>query len=588
MRYDRISAFLKDNRAALGYTFILGLLLLFPLIMAPIFKRVFTDSILVDNNAEWLLPLLLLMGGISVFSAVVTWLQKNCVLRLSNKIELAGTASYMWRLFNAPPDLFYRKDSFVLLSGAGASSLIARTLTVDMLSLLPAGISVIFYFLMMFRMDAVLSLIVAALATLNLLAGKLQSLLADAVARPSGERGGLRELALQDERTGSRGLRSIETFKATASEIYFFQQMISSKIRIINARGRNDEAEASSPFGNLPELCFLNLLLLISALRIMNRELSIGSYLEFQAYAAAFFYPMSRVLSAPALFGRLEKRLGDLYRELESETGGGEKTQWAKAPALLGEKGKKLRGRIEFKDVCFSYPGCPPLLEGFNLSLEPGRRAAIVGKSGCGKSAVLKLLQGLYTPESGEVTIDGAAPACIDGETFRASVGCANQKLSFFTASVRDNITLWDTEVSDGAVYRAVREAGLHSFVATLEGGYDHILEENGRILSGGQQQRLEIARALIYDPSVLILDEVNSAIDPGMVAEIEANLQKRGCAILQATQILPAIIDYDEILLLEKGRVAARGAHRELLAASPWYASLYREGATGPRAGVQ
>ena len=581
MRYDRISAFLKDNRAALGYTFILGLLLLFPLIMAPIFKRVFTDSILVDNIAEWLLPLLLLMGGISVFSAVLTWLQKNCVLRLSNKIELSGTASYMWRLFNAPPDLFRRKDSFVLLSGAGASSLIARTLTVDMLSLVPAGISVIFYFLMMFRMDAVLSLIVAALAALNLLAGKLQS-------RPAGEKRGPRELALQDERTGSRGLRSIETFKATASETYFFQQMMSSKIRIINARGRNDEAEASAPFGNLPELCFLNLLLLISALRIMNRELSIGSYLEFQAYAAAFFYPMSRTLSAPALFGRLEKRLGNLYRELESETGGGEEPRPAKAPALLGAKGTKLRGHIEFKDICFSYPGCPPLLEGFNLTLEPGRRVAVVGKSGCGKSAVIKLLQGLYTPESGEVTIDGAAPAGIDGETFRASVGCANQKLSFFTASVRDNITLWDTEVSDGAVYRAVREAGLHGFVATLEGGYDHILQENGRVLSGGQQQRLEIARALIYDPSVLILDEVNSAIDPGMVAEIEANLQKRGCAILQATQILPAIIDYDEIILLEKGRVAARGAHRELLAASPWYASLYREGATGPGAGVR
>ena len=586
MRYDRISAFLKDNRAALGYTFILGLLLLFPLIMAPIFKRVFTDSILVDNTAEWLLPLLLLMGGISVFSAVVSWLQKNCVLRLSNKIELSGTASYMWRLFNAPPDLFRRKDSFVLLSGAGASSLIARTLTVDMLSLVPAGISVIFYFLMMFRMDAVLSLIVAALAALNLLAGKLQSLLADALARPAGEKRGPRELALQDERTGSRGLRSIETFKATASETYFFQQMMSSKIRIINARGRDDEAEASAPFGNLPELCFLNLLLLISALRIMNRELSIGSYLEFQAYAAAFFYPMSRALSAPALFGRLEKRLGNLYRELESETGGGAEPR--PAQALLGAKGTKLRGHIEFKDVCFSYPGCPPLLEGFNLTLEPGRRVAVVGKSGCGKSAVIKLLQGLYTPESGEVTIDGAAPAGIDGETFRASVGCANQKLSFFTASVRDNITLWDTEVSDGAVYRAVREAGLHSFVATLDGGYDHILQENGRVLSGGQQQRLEIARALIYDPSVLILDEVNNAIDPGMVAEIEANLQKRGCAILQATQILPAIIDYDEIILLEKGRVAARGAHRELLAASPWYASLYREGATGPGTGVR
>lgn len=579
MRESRIGTFLKDNQAALFYSFILGVLYIFPLILSPVFKRVFTDSILIDGTVEWLGPLLLLMGGIAVFSALVTWLQRNCLLRLANRIELSGAASYMWRLFNAPPELFHHKDSFALLSGAETSSLIARLLTVDMLSLFPAAVSVLFYFGIMFRNDAALSLIVLVLAAVNLLGQKIQSLLVKKFSRPSPEQYSLRDLGLRDERIGSRGLRSIETFKAAASETHFFQQMMSSKIRIINARGPEDEAEASAPFGDLPEIFFLSLLLLISALRIMNRELSVGSYLEFQAYAAAFFYPMSQVLSAPALFSRLEERLQGLYRELETGSTPEEPAPGVSASAVPAPAPGKLQGYVTFREVCFSYPGGAPLLDMFSLSLKPGERAAIVGKSGSGKSMVVKLLQGLYRPGSGEVAIDGITPDRISRETFTASIGCANQKISFFTASIRDNITLWDDTVPDAAVYRAVRDVGLHSFVATLEGGYDYVLEENGRILSGGQQQQMELARALVCNPSLLILDEVNGAIDPGMIREIEGHFKRRGCTILQTTQILSPVVDYDEIILLERGRILGRGTHGELLESSPWYAALFRKG---------
>jgi ABC-type bacteriocin/lantibiotic exporter with double-glycine peptidase domain len=579
VRKTRIGVFLNGNRAALCYTIILGILLLFPMIVSPIFKRVFTDSVLINNTVEWIRPLLLLMTGVAVFSALIVWLQKSCILRLGNKIELSGTTAYMWRLFNAPPDLFRQKDSFALLSGAGASALISKTLTVDMLSLFSALISVIFYYYMMLRLDLSMSLVVLALALLNMAVGKVQSVLVRAFARSLPEPCSLRDLTLRDERISSRGLRNIETFKATASETHFFQQMMSSKIRIINARGKDDEAAASGPFGNLPEIFFLNILLLISALRIMNREFSIGSYLAFQAYAAAFFYPMSQVLAAPQLFAGLENRLRGLYRELGTESDAAPPPAVSVSPPPPSPG--KLRGYVEFKDISFSYPGGLPVLEHFNLSLRPGQRAALLGKSGCGKSTVIKLLQGLYSPDAGEITIDGIAPGHIDRETFIASVGCANQKLSFFTASIRDNITLWDKNVSDAAVYRAVKAVGMHEFVASLDGAYDHVLQENGSILSGGQQQRMEIARALLYNPSVVILDEVNGAIDPRMAAAVERDLAERGCTVIQATNLVSLVTGYDEIILLDQGRVAERGTHQELLEKSPWYAALFREGET-------
>ncbi|MDR2785001.1 MAG: ATP-binding cassette domain-containing protein [Treponema sp.] len=586
VRKTRIGVFLNGNRTALCYTFILGVLLLFPMIMSPIFKQVFTDSILINNNTGWLLPLLLLMTGVAVFSALVVWLQKGYLLRLANKIGLSGTTAYMWRLFNAPPDLFRQKDSFALLSGAGASALISRTLTSDMISLFSALISVVFYYYMMLRLDISMSLIVLALAVVNLMAGKIQSALVRAFSRSSPEPLSLRDLTLRDERISSRGLRSIETFKATASETHFFQQIMSSKIRIINARGKDDEAEASGPFGNLPEIFFLNILLLISALRIMNREFSVGSYLAFQAYAAAFFYPMGRVLAAPDLFAALENRLRGLYRELETEAvpAGENAAGPAPAPAVSASTPaeaaapKKLQGYVEFKGVSFSYPDGPPVLEHFSLSLRPGQRAALVGKSGCGKSTVIKLLQGLYTPGAGEITIGGAAPGRIDRETFIASVGCANQKLSFFTASIRDNITLWDEDVSDAEVSRAVKAVDMHDFIASLDGAYDYVLQENGRVLSRGQQQRMEIARALLYSPSIVVLDEVNGAIGPSLAAAVEQEFVDRGCTVVQASRLVSPITGYDEIILLDQGRVAERGTHRELLERSSWYAALFRE----------
>jgi ABC-type bacteriocin/lantibiotic exporter with double-glycine peptidase domain len=587
IRKTRIGVFLRDNRAALCYTFLLAVLLLFPMIMSPIFKRVFTDSILIGNTTEWLSPLLLLMTGIAVFSALVVWLQKSCLLRLANKIELSGTTAYMWRLFNAPPDLFRQKDSFALLSGAGASSLISKTLTADMISLFTALISVVFYYYMMLRLDISMSLIVLALVIANLLVGKVQSALVNAFSRSPREPYSLRDLTLRDERISSQGLQSIETFKATASEMHLFQQIMSSKIRVVNAKGKDDENVASGPFGDLPEIFFLNILLLISALRIMNREFSIGSYLAFQAYAAAFFYPMSLVLATPELFAKLENRLRGLYRELgtESETGAEPEAENAVPPDSKPSapvRATKLRGFIEFKDVSFAYPGGPQMLDHFSLSLRPGQRIALVGKSGCGKSTIIKLLQGLYASVAGEVTIDGIPPDRIDRETFIASIGCANQKLSFFTASIRDNITLWDKDVTDVAVDEAVKSVGLRDVIASLDGAYAHVLTENGRILSRGQQQRLEIARALLYNPSIVVLDEVNGAVDPSVMAAVERDLAARGCTVIQSTSLLSPVTGYDEIILLDRGQVADRGTHTDLLARSVWYAEMFREETAG------
>jgi ABC-type bacteriocin/lantibiotic exporter with double-glycine peptidase domain len=381
--------------------------------------------------------------------------------------------------------------------------------------------------------------------------------------------------------------------------------MISSKIRIINASLKDDEAEAFSPFGRFSSVFFLNILLLISALRIMNRELSIGSYLVFQAYARAFFSPMKSLIEAAGQMKSMEKRLEKCSRELAADSGENDrKIEGRKIEGIGGIEGEmkengrsetgtavyapprprdrntaKLKGRVEFRDVSFKYEDDPFELKHFDLTLEPGQRAAITGMSGSGKTTLIKLLQGFYEPCEGEILIDGMRPQDIDRSTFVRSVGCANQKIHFFIASFKDNITLWDEEVSGHAVYEAAGDACIHDYIASLEGAYNHVLAENGHNLSGGQQQRIEIARALVYNPAIVLLDEVTSALGPATGAKIEENLLKRGCTCLQMTHILSTVTGYDEIIVLNEGRIEARGTHEKLMATSKLYADIYTGG---------
>lgn len=561
---------LRENAAALLYIFSLNILLLIPSVLSPIFKKVFTDYILIEGNTEWLFTLLALMTGTALFSGIVTWMQKNCLTRLSDKIEISGISQYMWMLLNSPMSLFDKKDSFSLLSQSENSNSVSRALTRDVLSFLFNVVSVVFYFLMMLRIDIAMSMVVVALIAFNFTMSKIKDFLQDKLVVKDKNRPNYYDLITKDERICARGLMNIETFKSTASETFFFSRLVGSKMDIVNAKRDRDYEKAYEPLDDFPQIIFMNLLLLVSAFRIMNRSFSIGTYLAFQAYASALFLPFGNLLLANETFGSLGRSLkrvlgpltevsDDLSREIQS-----------------GASAGKLDGRIEFNNVTFGYDAGNPVIKDFSLSIKAGSKVAVLGESGAGKTTLLKLLQGLYKPDSGEITIDGINPAQIDKAQYLNSIGCANQEITLFSASIRDNISMWDKSISDAMVYKAASDACIHSFIASLDGAYDYALAENGKNFSGGQRQRLEIARALVYNPSVVLFDEALSSIDPVNRASIEDNIVKRGCTCISVTHILERLPKYDDIIILDNGIIAARGTHSQLLESSAYYASLY------------
>jgi ATP-binding cassette subfamily C protein len=367
-------------------------------------------------------------------------------------------------------------------------------------------------------------------------------------------------------------LENIEIFKSAASETFFFQRLIGSKIAIINAGKERSFENACQPIERVPAIIFLNLLLLISAFRIMDKNFTIVTYLAFQAYAGAFFIPLSEVLNFRELFGNFENRLKKLNKELDT---GKPDIPHDELPVHNKDQ---LEGYIEIKNVCFSYDDGLPVLQNINLSLKPGQRVAILGDSGDGKTTLIKILQGLYERTSGEITIDGINPARMDKHLFASSIGCANQQITVFAASVRDNITIWDDSISDAEIYNAASNACIHPHIASLEGTYDFMLAEHGSNLSGGQKQMLEISRALLHNPSIVLFDEAAGFIDHKNRTRIHENLKKRRCTCIEVTHNLSFMPDYDEIIILKNGQIICRGKHDELIKTSNIYAALFQE----------
>jgi len=347
-----------------------------------------------------------------------------------------------------------------------------------------------------------------------------------------------------------------------ATRRVFDQSMVSTRLRAFY-----------NPFiGFLPNLGLAGVLV-VGGRQAIHGTITVGEFVAFYGYVTLLASPV-RMLGIA--LGMAQRAVASGARVFEILDRRPRMTAPPDAPPLPAGD-----GRVELRSVSFAYDDGPSVLHEIDLHVPAGRTVAIVGATGSGKTALVSLLPRLYDPTEGSISIDGADLRTVDLGSLRREVGLVADESFLFSATIRENIAYARPDASDAEVEQAATRAGIHDFVAGLPDGYDTVVGERGLTLSGGQRQRVSIARTLIKDPRVLILDDATSSVDATTEAEIKAAMRElmRDRTTFVIGHRLSTIALADEIVVLEDGRVAARGTHDELLERSDLYREIAEKG---------
>ncbi len=311
---------------------------------------------------------------------------------------------------------------------------------------------------------------------------------------------------------------------------------------------------------------------------LASLEISLGTLTAFVLILQRFFVPMMALgnewQTVQAALAGLERIFQVLALPSEEP-----------APRSLRQPTYRSTSSIEMREVCFGYLPNRPVLRGVSLAVQPGEHIVLVGRTGAGKSSVLHLLGGLYTPWSGTIRVSGADPTALTDEQRRGSMGVVLQVVQLFRGTVFDNITLGGGSVSREAVQRAAAIAGAHAFIQALPQGYDTLLG-GGMQLSAGQRQLLALTRALVWDPAVLLLDEATAAVDSASEAAFRAALRAAvlgsGRAVLTVAHRLATAQEADRVLVMDAGQIVEEGPPEELIRRGGRFAALLELEAAG------
>ena len=533
--------------------------------------QVFMDRILTKEEPEWLMPLIAIMLVLALIVGLVSILNAVYLVRIQGKIAVVSSSRFMRHLLHLPVGFYAQRMVGDLQQRQSMNETIAFALVGQLAPVLVNMVMLVLYLVVMLNYSVLLTIVGLATVVANALVARYISK----------KRINISRAAMADVgklyATTVGGIQMIETIKAAGAETGYFGRWAGYQASVNEGSART--SRINEYLGMVPQMLtqIANILVLVLGIwLIVEQQFTPGMLLAFTGFLTAFMAPMNQMIT-----------LGQTVQEMRTQMERVEDvmrypTDVPEDPAELVDASmlerEKLRGQVDLENISFGYsPLEPPLIEGFNLHLEPGQWVALVGGSGCGKSTIAKLVSGLYEPWDGEVRFDDTPIADVPRPVLRGSLAVVDQDIVTFDDSVSNNVKLWDRTIEDYEVILACRDAGIHNLILQREGSYSSRILPGGRNYSGGQLQRLEIARVLAQDPTVIILDEATSALDAKTEAEVIQRIRDRGITCIVVAHRLSTIRDCDEIIVLDDGKVVERGTHAELLAANGAYAELVR-----------
>lgn len=546
---------------ALAAVAICALLLAFLALVVPTALALFVDGILVQHSNWFAVTTSLLVAGIFVY--VLALLKHRFLARLAIRISVKGYDQGLSKLLRLPVEFFEHRLVGDLTDRVSSIDRIAKNLTSQFLVLIVDVAMSVVLLAAMLVFNLLLALFVLVLAVIHVTIDHLlrapRAVRTQAMRREQGILIGV----------GMQMLHHADNLRMTGSDDRFYARWSGQQARELQVR--QSLAELNSMSNALPSLIGglrSAAVLLLGGILVLNGQMTLGTLVGFWILAEMFLEPIGRFLLFSDRRQTLEsdlQRLDDISKTPEDRVFSRRSRESTSIPTFNGKL--QLTGHIELRDVTFGYnKSRPPLIKEFNLSIKPGQRIAVVGPSGSGKSTLARLVAGINYPWSGEILFDGHPRDEIPEEVLRRSISMVDQQAVLFSASVRDNITLWNSAVPDEIVSQATRDACIHDEILIRPQGYATVIAEGGANFSGGQRQRLEIARALASNPTVLILDEATSALDAATEEAVDDGLRRRGVTCLIVAHRLSAVRDCDEIVVLNKGVEEQRGTHEGLI----------------------